>query len=196
MITTISMLRINHIDESTIMKIQNAINKDMSVDEPIFLNKICEVCGLDIALKALRAASYNCERAARLIAIDFAKLAIPVWTCSNPNDNSPQESLKAAMEYANDNINSTELYSFYEEVKKAVSATSSLAGFTDGEISKMALSASKAAEAVMFCTNLSIHPSLIALKAKECVIKALTMHGSSEKDVIKEMTNIFFKHTN
>ena len=48
-------------------------------DEPISLPTILEHNGIEDAIWSLRATAEPCDKVARLMAADFAELALPIW---------------------------------------------------------------------------------------------------------------------
>jgi hypothetical protein len=93
--------------------------KDVKDDEPINLLTILEINGLDDALWALCATAENCDKAARLMAADFAEQALPIWQAYAPNDNRPELAIKAARDYAHGRITRKELDAARDAAKAA-----------------------------------------------------------------------------
>ena len=83
--------------------------KGVEDEEPINLLSILETNGLDDAFWALNATSENCDKAARLMAADFAQQVIPIWRKYSETDKRPQKAIKAARDFANGKITREEL---------------------------------------------------------------------------------------
>jgi len=73
-------------------------------DAPINLLTILEHNGAEDCIWALCATVENCDRVARLMAADFAELALPIFERQYPNDGRPRAAIAAARAYAREEI--------------------------------------------------------------------------------------------
>jgi hypothetical protein len=85
-----------------------ALGTDYPYDKPINLLSILESNGLDDALWALRATEQNCDKIARLMAADFAELALPIWQ-KYSQAKQPELAIRAARDFAYGRISRGEL---------------------------------------------------------------------------------------
>jgi len=98
--TTFKLLKAEKACESGYKKLRKNL-KGIEINEPINLLTILESNGFDDALWALRATEQNCDRIARLMAVDFAESVLHIWTAQYPNDNRPALAIQAARNFAN-----------------------------------------------------------------------------------------------
>ena len=97
--TTFKLLRKADACMSSYRKLREALI-DTTNEEPINLLTILEVLGLKDALWALRATEQNCDKAARLMAADFAEELLPRWIRIRPTDTRPADAIQAARNFA------------------------------------------------------------------------------------------------
>ena len=107
--TTLKLLRKNHACTLLYKVLLTALGADYPRDKPINLLTILEHNGLDDALWALHVTAENCDKAACLMAADFAEQALPIWLAAYPDDHRPELAIQAARDFANGLISAEEL---------------------------------------------------------------------------------------
>ena len=120
--TTLKLLRKNHACTLLYKVLLTALGADYPRDKPINLLTILEHNGLDDALWALRATAENCDKAARLMAADFAEQALPIWLAAYPDDHRPELAIQAARDFANGLISAEELDAARSAARSATDA--------------------------------------------------------------------------
>ena len=129
--TTFKLLRDNNACTPRYTHLREALGPRYGFDKAINLLTILETNGIQDALLAMCATAQDCEKVARLMAADFAELALVEWNKYYPNDNRPALAVQAARDFANGTINNTQL-------SAAESAAESAAGSAAGSAARSA----------------------------------------------------------
>jgi hypothetical protein len=106
--TTLNLLHKVAVCQARYKVLVSALGIDYLKDQEISLLTILETNGINDALWALRATTQDCEKVARLMAADFAELALPEWLKYYPNDDRPRLAIQAARDFANGVINNAQ----------------------------------------------------------------------------------------
>ena len=98
--TTFALLRAAHACPPRYRFLREAL-KYCEDHTPINVLTILDTNGIDDALWALCATAQDCEKVARLMAADFAELALAEWLKRYPDDDRPRLAIQAARDFAN-----------------------------------------------------------------------------------------------
>ena len=98
--TTFALLRAAHACPPRYRFLREAL-KYCEDHTPINVLTILDTNGIDDALWALCATAQDCEKVARLMAADFAELALAEWLKHYPDDDRPRLAIQAARDFAN-----------------------------------------------------------------------------------------------